>query len=188
MYTGLSLSGFKSKVSDFARPNRFEVIINPPKIYNDFKKEELQLLSWLAETAQLPSRTQGEAVMKYHGMELKLPGDYTKENITIGFLNSYGFEGRLFFERWMENHIQNTNTTNTRQSSIQLIDDCSIIVRQLGRVAIDSLADYTFYNVFPTTISNIDLSMDSENQIEKFTVSFSYSHYSLTNTPKGKNG
>jgi hypothetical protein len=172
----LSLSQFRKEVSDFARPNRFSVIVTPPTSY-DFKENEFMKLPWLAETATIPARTQGEITMKFHGMEYKLTGDYAKENLTIGFLNSYGWEGRNFFEMWMEN-IQTTSEVNDRLSSYDVTNDSMITVNQLGRTEADLLASYEFYNVFPTNISAIELNMGEYDSIEKFTVGFTYSHFS----------
>jgi len=173
--TGLSLSEFRKNVSDLARPNRFEVQITPPSAFDSYTDGQFKMLSWLAESAQIPSRTQGEIPIKFHGMELKLPGDYAKENLTIGFINSYGWEGRSFFDSWME-YIQYINDDNSRNSAYDMIVDSQIVINQLGRTMNDILASYIYYNVFPTSLSAIDLNMSENDSIEKFTVTFSYSH------------
>jgi hypothetical protein len=175
MITGLKLSEFRSKISDLARPNRFEVQIVPPSSY-EYVEGDYNLLSWTVETAQIPSRTQGEIVIKYHGMQLPLPGDYSKEPLTIGFLNTYGWEGKNFFDMWME-FGQQTSEQNIRTSANEQISDSKIIVTQLGRTKSDTLAQYEFYNVFPTNISAIELSSGEADGIEKFTVTFAYSHF-----------
>ena len=170
----IKLSDFRKEVSDFARPNRFKVLITPPSDY-EFNDNEFKLLSWIAETAQIPSRAMGEVSIKYHGMELKLPGDYTKENITIGFLNSYGWEGRNFFEMWMEFN-QQVSEQNIRQSANTMLNGSKIVINQLGRIG-NIIASYELYNVFPINLSSIDLSSSEYDSIEKFTVEFSYSHW-----------
>lgn len=177
MITSLSLSKFRSHIHDIARPNRFEVSVTPSKGF-DYNNEDFVMLPWLAETAQIPARTQGEIPIKFHGMELKLPGDYSKENLTIGFLNSYGWEGRRFFENWME-FIQMVGTSNSKNYAGNVLYDSKVAVTQLGRTEDSSIISYVFYNVFPTNLSNIDLSMDTGDSYEKFTVSFAYSHYKM---------
>jgi hypothetical protein len=131
----------------------------------------------LAQTASIPARNQGEITIKYHGMELKLPGDYSKENLQITFLNDYQFIGRFFFESWMEFAIQSIGYNNSRTNGSATVLDSSIVVQQLGRVDEDILGTYKFYSVFPTSISAIELDMSSDNQVEKFTVNFAYSHF-----------
>lgn len=179
----LSLKDFRTGISDFARPNRFEINIIPPSTL-DYVYKQFNKLNWLAETAQIPSRTQGELKMKFHGMSYTIPGDFEKENLTIGFINSYGFEGRFFFDQWMEN-IQATNTDNSRKSSYDLLNNSALEVIQLGRTENDILAVYKFYDVFPTNISTIDLSMTEYDTIEKFTVGFSYSYFDEISNYKG---
>lgn len=171
----ISLTDFKNKVKDFARPNRFQVLINPPTVYN-VDVNNWNLLMWIAETAQIPSRTQGEIPIKYHGMELKLPGDYSKENLTIGFLNSYGWEGKNFFDIWLEGS-QQIASTNAKTKAGSMLMDSSITINQLGRTDKDILASYKFYDVFPANISAIELNQGESDSIEKFTVSFAYSYF-----------
>lgn len=184
MITELSLEQFRNKITDIARSNRFEVEIVPPDEFRVYTKEQYDVLSWTVESAQIPKRDVGEIVIKYHGMELKLPGDYGKENLTIGFLNTYEWYGRTFFENWME-YIQkinkesgfqnNSDMPNSRASAFAAIDTALLKVKSLGRVG-EVLSQYTFYNVFPTSISSIDLSMSNE-EVQKFTVTFAYSHF-----------
>ena len=177
----LKLSEFRSSISDLARPNRFDVGITPP--LNLFKTDstELAMQYWAVQSATIPQRTQGEITIKYHGMELKLPGDYAKENLTVSFLNSYGWEGRNFFEKWMEWGMQDTRKTNGKAYAYDVISGSKVIVNQLGRTEKDILASYTFYDAFPTSISAIELSMANNDQIETFTVTFAYSYWENTN-------
>lgn len=176
--TTLKLSDFKARLSDFARPNRFSIELNPPSfLLSDLGFTNIDLTNWLAQTATIPARNQGEITLKYHGMELKLPGDYSKENLSITFLNDYGFVGRFLFESWMEFGVQKVGDTNERINGLLSIMDSSIVVKQLGRNPEDVLASYRFFNVFPVSISSIDLDMSSSDQVEKFTVGFAYSHF-----------
>jgi hypothetical protein len=178
MNTSLNLKDFRTRISDLARPNRFEVQIKPPSIYTEYYEEEFSMISWMVETAQIPQRGVGEIGIKFHGMEYKIPGDYTRENLTIGFINSYGWEGRNFFERWMELYMQCVNYSNEKTDAFDALDDSFIDVIQLGRtIEDDELASYRFYNVFPTNISAIDLNMGSNDEVQKFTVTFAYSHF-----------
>jgi hypothetical protein len=67
------------------------------------------------------------------------------------------------------------------------------VVRQLGRLASDtgttaksgleSVYEYTFFGIFPTNISAIDLSYDTADTIEEFTVEFQVDYWA----PKGVN-
>ena len=73
------------------------------------------------------------------------------------------------------------------------------IVRQLGRgnalentdnrkvkvTEVLSLKSYTFIDMFPTEISSIDLSYDSTDTIEEFTVTFAFQYYVVGYKPDG---
>ena len=61
------------------------------------------------------------------------------------------------------------------------------VVRQLTRKntnyggpvddGLDTLKEYKFYDIFPTNISQIDLSFDTSDTIEEFTVEFQVQHW-----------
>ena len=73
------------------------------------------------------------------------------------------------------------------------------IVRQLSRNAskegngvstgqgLKGVAQYKFYGIFPTAISSIELSYDSSDTIEEFTVDFAVQYWTPENVTKGSN-
>ena len=54
-------------------------------------------------------------------------------------------------------------------------------VSQLNRQG-DAVRKYKFYGIFPTNISQIDLSMDSTDTIEEYTVEFQVQYWEALNT------
>ena len=105
---------------------------------------------------------------------------------TITVINDVDFGLRTTFERWM-------NAINKHDDASGLINPAqyqrNAIVKQYGRAstssagsdvtnptvtgpgdAIPVLKAYKFYGVFPTSVSAIDLSYDSTDTIEEFTV------------------
>jgi len=173
----IKISEFKAKLSQLVRPNRFLVTLSPPAIFEH--GQDLELLTFLTQGAKIPEKNIGEIEIKYHGMSLKLPGDQTHEDLTLTFYNHYGWEARDMFEDWIE-VLQTTGNNNERTDAINAIDDSSIMIQQIGDVEEDILAEYTFYNVFPKSVSEIELSMDNYDSVETFTVSFAYSHWIQT--------
>lgn len=176
----IKLTDFKNALAQLARPNRFLVDINPPSIYDHGK--DLRQLKFCVQTAQIPAKNVGTATMKFHGMELHLPGDYSHDDLTITFLNHWDWTGRDFFENWSR-LLQDTNSYrsddegyNTRTDAIQMINDASIIVTQIGESEDQILARYQFWNVFPKIVSEIELSMETIDTVETFQVTFAYSH------------
>ncbi len=170
----IKLSEFKSQLAQLVRPNRFFIEITPPSIYDH--GQDLQFFTYLAQSAKIPEKNIGEIEIKYHGMSLKIPGDYTHDDLSITFLNHYGWEPRDFFEGWIE-IIQSISSDNSRADSISVLDDAHLIVKQVGDIEEDILASYKFYNIFPKSISEIELNMETYDSVETFTVTFSYSHW-----------
>jgi len=176
----IRLEEFKNALQQLARPNRFLVDINPPTIYGF--TQDLQQLKYCVQTAQIPAKTLGAPTMKFHGMELQLPGDYSHDDLTITFLNHWDWSGREFFENWskllqdVSSYRGQTEGFNTREDAIDMIKDSSIIVTQIGESEDQVLARYQFWDVFPKNISEIELNMEQIDTVETFQVTFAYSH------------
>jgi hypothetical protein len=171
----IKLKDFKNQLSDFARPNRFTVEVYIPSTIG-IDTSKIEIFTWTAQSASIPSRSQGEVSIKFHGMELKLPGDYSKQNLSITFLNDYDFVGKSLIEKWMEFGGQRVADNNEKTYAANMLG-ATIVVNQKGRTDVSSLASYKFYDVFPISMSAIDLDMTNTDQIEKFTVDFSYSYF-----------
>ena len=172
----IRLTEFKNNLIDIVKPNRFLVSIQTPKVFNH--NVNLNDMRFAVQAAQIPARTSGEISIKYHGMELKLPGDSVNENLTLTFLNKSDWLPRTFYESWM-NVIQNITRAgqNTRTDTNKVLDDSFLIVQQLGNVETSILAEYKFYCVFPKNISASDLNMESGDSVQSFTVEFAYSYW-----------
>lgn len=169
----ISLKDFKENITQMVKPNRFLVEIYPPSSY--VQEYSIDILRYLTQGAKIPDRTCGEIEMKYHGMTLKLPGDYTHDDLSLTFFNYYDWTPRNFFEDWM-NLIQNVGDVNQRSDASSLFD-AGITVKQIGLREDEVLASYVFYDVFPKNLAAIELGMDNTDQVETFTVDFAYSHW-----------
>ena len=187
------ISQFKSKlIGGGARNNLFEVDVTFPTGVNlgvqgdgtgQFDKENFR---FLCKSAALPASNIAPIEVPFRGRTLKVAGDRTFDVWTVTVINDENFSHRRAFEAWMQNLGQygdHSGLTNPADYMGQAI------VYQLGRspsnqqgnntVGEDSriLAQYRFIDIFPTTVSEIDLSYDTENQIEDFTVDFQVQYY-----------
>ena len=171
----IELAKFKDALYQLVRPNRFFVYVTPPSIY-DHGMENPELLVYLAQGASIPAKTIGQIELKHHGMSLFLPGDASHEDLSLTFFNHYGWEPRDFFEGWIE-IMQAVQSDNSRTDGIDMIIDSGLEVHQIGDTEDDILAIYKFYDVFPKNVSSIELSMESNDAVETFTVDFAYSHW-----------
>ena len=188
-----NISQFKSKlIGGGARPNLFEVNVAFPSgvdlgIQGDgtgsFDSENFR---FLCKAAALPASTVAPIDVPFRGRILKVAGDRTFDVWTVTVINDENFIHRRAFEAWMQNLAQygdHSGLTNPNDYMGQAI------VYQLGRSASNTqgnnttgenaniLAQYRFIDIFPTAVSAIDLSYDTSDTIEEFTVDFQVQYY-----------
>ena len=161
-----TISGFKSKLAGGGtRPNLFEVEIafpNPIAIENDVKEKS----RFLVKAAALPASNITPIDVNFRGRILKIAGDRTFDTWTITVLNDVDFSIRSAFEKWM-NFINKMSDATGAQDPAEYQPDA--YVHQLDRDG-STLRTYKFHDVFPTNISQIDLSYETVDAIEEFTV------------------
>ena len=171
----LGVDDFKSKLrGGGARPNLFRVIINFPA----YAAGDVELTSFLCEAAQLPASTIAAIEIPFRGRRVKIAGDRTFDAWTPTIINDTDFKIRNAMERWMNGmngHSANTGLTNPTDYQADLL------VEQLDKDG-SILKTYTFRGCFPTSISAIDLSYATENEIERFTVEFQVQYWESNTT------
>jgi hypothetical protein len=160
------ITDFKSKLTGGgARPNLFEVELAFPGAVG-VDNDTLQKARFLVKAAALPASTVAPIDVPFRGRILKIAGDRTFETWTITVINDVDFSIRSAFEKWM-------NTINKVNDGTGLTDpeayQADAYVYQLGRDG-GILRSYHFYDVFPTNISTIDLSYETTDTLEEFTV------------------
>ena len=161
-----TISDFKSRLSGGgARPNLFEVELAFPDavaIDNDV----LQKARFLVKAAALPASNIAPIEIPFRGRILKIAGDRTFETWTITVINDTDFVIRSAFEKWM-------NIINKMDNATGLVDPVEYfkdaVVKQLDRDG-SVLRSYKFWDIFPTNVSTIDLSYETTDTIQEFTV------------------
>jgi|TARA_B100000131_G_scaffold260412_1_gene256225 hypothetical protein len=160
------ISDFKSRLSGGgARPNLFEVELAFPDavaIANDV----LQKSRFLVKAAALPASTIAPVDIPFRGRILKVAGDRTFETWTVTVINDADFAIRSAFEKWM-NAINKLDDASGITDPEQYQKDAT--VHQLDRDG-GVLRSYKFWDIYPTNISTIDLSYETTDTIEEFTV------------------
>ena len=194
MPTLRTLSKFQSKLQGGgARPNLFEVSIpNLPDAAKNstpaatWGSEEQEDFTIMCKGAQLPASTIGSIDVPFRGRILKVAGDRTIENWTVTVINDENFNIRNAMEAWMNAIARLSNNTGAVNPDSYMTD---AYVYQLGRgyssgrnsttnsttadgEKVTPLKSYKFIDIFPVSVSSIDLSYDSSDTIEEFTVDF----------------
>ena len=162
------ISDFKSKLTGGgARPNLFEVVLAFPSTVAPVNENEvLQKSRFLVKAAALPASTIAPVEIPFRGRILKVAGDRTFETWTITVINDTDFMIRSAMEKWM-NTINKLEDASGITNPVDYQSDA--LVHQLDRDG-STLRSYKFKSIFPTNISTIDLSYETTDTIEEFTV------------------
>ncbi len=191
-----SLSQFKSRLAGGgARPNLFEVSIPsfPSAIVDAWgsgDQSENGTFKFLCKAAALPASNTPAVQVPFRGRQLKVAGDRTFDPWTVSIINDEDFQLRTAFERWANVISKLDDATGVTNPSSYMTD---AYVQQLGRGAerfsttnnggqSAVLRTYKFFDIFPTSISEIALSYESGDTLEQFDVTFDVQYYTIGNS------
>lgn len=159
------ITDFKSKLSGGgARSNLFEVVLSFP----DAAPADANVLDksrFLVKSAAMPASTVTPLPVAFRGRTLNVAGDRTFETWTITIINDTDFLIRSAFENWMNTINKVSDNTGVTDPALYQAD---AFVYQLDRDG-STLRAYHFYDLFPTNMSSIQLSYDTES-IQEFSV------------------
>ena len=168
------IEDFKSKLTGGgARPNLFRVTLAWP----NSSSLDHERASFLIKGAALPASIIGTIEVPFRGRKLKIAGDRTFESWTITVINDNNMVIRTAFENWMNlinAHSANVSAYVGNQSLGYM---AQMQVQQLDR-AENVLKEYTFIDAYPINIQAIELSYDTTDAIEEFTVEMNYQYWS----------
>jgi len=178
-----TISQFKSRLAGGgARPNLFEVelTLDGEGLGFSLPGYDATQMAFLCKAANLPAQNIASIDVPFRGRIFKVAGDRTIDTWTITIINDEDFRLRRAMEFWTEQIASlDTNLGATSPNAYM----AAAKVYQLGRGSSPSstdnsgdsnsvLAEYEFVDIFPTEVSAIDLSYDSSDTIEEFTVTF----------------
>ena len=181
-----TLSNFKSQlIGGGARPNLFEVELTTlPDAVVGWEAEKFR---YLCKAASLPASNIANIDVPFRGRIFKVAGDRTFDVWTVTVINDEDFILRNAFESWMDQISKLSNNLGATEPASYMTD---ATVYQLGRGSTKNsrdstgesnavLKEYKFIDIFPTAISAIDLSYDTGDAIEEFTVDFQVQTFEL---------
>jgi hypothetical protein len=159
-----TITEFKNKLTGGgARANLFEVSISFPTTLTG---NNADLERFMVKAAALPASNLGPIDVPFRGRILKIAGDRTFDTWTVTVLNDTNFTLRHAFEDWI-NQINNVGDATGLITPASYMKDA--YVTQLDRDG-SVLRTYKFHDIFPTNVSAIELSYESTDTIEEFTV------------------
>ena len=173
-----NINEFKSRLQGGgARANQFKVTVSFPG-YAEVGGETSDL-SYLCTATSIPGQSLGTVAVPFRGRVLNLVGDRTFSPWSITVLNDTNFKIYRAFERWMNamnNMTDNEGLTNPLDYQVDGFID------HLDRDG-NSIKQYTFRGVFPTTLGDIAIDYGTANAVESFDVTLSYQWFEKdTNT------
>ena len=167
-----------------ARPNLFQVDLTsfPGSGDNAYDSDSFSIL---CKAAQLPASNVASIDVPFRGRIFKVAGDRTFDTWTVTIINDNDFVIRTAMEGWMQQIAQYADGSGLLNPADYQVD---AVVKQFKRAASDVTAvsgegletakKYKFYGLFPTNIAAIDLSYDTSDTIEEFTVEFQVQYWS----------
>lgn len=159
------ITDFKAKLTGGgARSNLFEVVLSFPDIAKA-DSVTLDKSRFLVKSAALPTSQVNFLPVPFRGRVLNVAGDRTFESWTITVINDTDFSIRSAFENWMNKINRVSDNTGVTNPAAYTAD---AFVYQLDRNG-GTLRAYHFYDLFPTAISAIPLSYETDS-VQEFTV------------------
>ena len=188
-----TISQFKSQlIGGGARPNLFEVELTTLPAGIAWPADNFR---YMCKAAQLPASVIANIDIPFRGRIFKVAGDRTIEPWSITIINDEDFRVRKAMEEWVDLIAKLENNLGATDPSAYMVN---AKVFQLGRGSTPSsqtnagdrnavLREYEFIDIFPTSVSSIDLSYDSSDTIEEFTVDFAVQSFAFVDAG-GPNG
>ena len=171
--TDFNINTFRSKLNGGSKANLFRMDIALNDGIDDVDLDAANF-SVLCKSGAIPAFTLGVIEVPFRGRRIKIPGDRTYGDWTATFVNDGNQNIRKTFDNWLKSIVNPDGEEDIRSSSEDTYRS-TITVNQLkadGTVA----RIYKLFDAFPTDVSAIDLSYDTTDAIQEFTVTFQY-HY-----------
>jgi len=170
------LNELKNTLGMGARVNKYKVMLAAPVGPNDDVKIDV-----LCKGSSIPAKTIGQIEVWNQGRKVIIAGDAQFENAwSLTFWDDQTLSLRKSFDDWLlfiDNFDEHSRGLSDDHNSYMT---SAAKVQQLSTIDNSVTAEYTFYNMWPTGISSIDLADESIDTLAEFTVDFAFSHFVRT--------
>jgi len=180
-----TLTQIKSRLSGGgSRPNLFEIQI--PTLPGTIPSWNADDFACLCKAGGLPASNVGIVEVPFRGRTFKVAGDRSFDTWTVTVIAEDNLNLRKAFEEWMQlvaqygdgsgernpnNYMKDATVTQFTRNTSNYGDN-----RSTGNGLI-AVRQYQFKDIFPTNLSQIDLSYDSTDTITEFTVEFQVNYW-----------
>jgi len=195
-----NVSTFASQGLPFggARASLFEVFLSLPQGIGEPTAESQ--FRFVCKASSIPASTIASIDVPYFGRKVKMAGNRTFDNWQVVVMNDEDFLVRNAFELW-SSYI-NSHENNLRDASVITENGLAsyrtvATVRHFAKTGVFASGagagdaaiptrEYTFVNIFPVSIGNIELNWETTDAIEEFTVEFAYDYWTVDNDVNGR--
>nr|DAP73203.1 MAG TPA: Baseplate wedge protein [Caudoviricetes sp.] len=155
-----------------ARQSKYRILFTFPTSVKT--KSDLRDINVMAKSASFPSITIGQVEIFNQGRKFILPGDTSFDTTwQVMFYNQENHQIRLDFLSWMLAIDSFQKNWHSGVPGELMVD---MTVQQLDS-AENVSAVYTFHNVWPQMVDNVDVSADAVDQVQEFGVTFSFTDW-----------
>ncbi len=166
-----SISTFNTALAGGIRPNQFSIeIATPPTGVT------LTNFPILCKAAAVPGMTIGLIEVPFRGRRVKFPGDRTFAEWTVTVINQKDQAIRTGFENWSNFTAARDFTTAAISAKTSSNYKVNVDIKQL-KDDNTTIRTYQLRDAFVVDVGAIELSYDTTDSIEEFTVTFQYSYF-----------
>lgn len=171
-----NINEFRSELKyDGARPNLFNIAVTFPNLVEG-SSEASSSFTFKARSAQLPGTSIGSITLPYFGRDNKIAGDRSFPDWTVSVINDEDFDIRNAIQRW--SGIMNSIEGNRRHTDAihQYKYQADVTVNQYGKDG-TIIKKMKLVGAFPVDMSPISLDWGTKDQVEEFSVTFTYQYF-----------
>ena len=169
-----TLQSLKSAIGVGARSNLFKVSYDTTAFGTNPLATQA---GFLTKAAALPASTLGIIEVPFRGRRLKIAGDRTFAEWTATVISDQDFKVRTALEDFQEKF--NTTDYSAALLGDRSSDTSTVTIQQLNNGGA-AIRTYNLENCFISEIGAIDLSYDTTDAIEEYTVTWVYEYFTTT--------
>lgn len=170
----------KNHYRDFARSNLFKVefILNNEvtKNFSFLSTDRTERVEMTAKSVNIPAYDMGRQEIKRMGQRIVLPSTMNTGECQMTFISDDNYDQRKFLHSWIKNFSYDYDY-NVYRPVMGLVRS-TIRIFQLDN-QFNIVFGVQLNHAWPTSVGEIQLSQDSENQISEFPTTFAYSTYQI---------
>ena len=179
--TVFSIQTLKSKVGEFARGHRYNVIISPPEYLKAGNTVVTEKLQYLCESVSLPTKGIATNPHDIHGPPREIAYRETFTESALSFILDDAFTVKKYFDDWQAGIVSPTTSNPSYYNDYV----GTIKISRLSNDATSFTAADSSYNIelveaYPSAVGEVALGHSQGNEVLKLSVTFKYRRWNAT--------